>query len=160
MAAIVLVATGISGTPAHAGPVWKPCADTLDKWKDVIPGDNGETECTFVTVPLDHAKPDGRKLKIAVSRLKAKGPRRGVLLSNPGGPGGTAISYPLDIRSSTIGGVAENYDLIGFDPRGVGFSDAEFCDHEYQPQPPPKNAESKARNTFDAQAAGHAHCGA
>lgn len=159
MAAVLLAATGMPGTPAHAGPVWKPCADTLEQWKEVIPDDNGEMECTFVTVPLDHAKPDGRTLKIAVSRLKAKGQRRGVLLSNPGGPGGTAISYPRDIRSSTIGGVADDYDLIGFDPRGVGFSDPQFCDHEYTPRPPAKDAKSKARGTFDTEAAWNTDCG-
>ncbi|ONI71355.1 hypothetical protein ALI144C_52165 [Actinosynnema sp. ALI-1.44] len=164
MVVIVLAATGISATLAHAtstqatAPVWKPCTEALSGWKETIPDDKGETECTFVTVPLDYTKPAGRTLKIAVSRLKAKGQRRGVLLANPGGPGGTAISYPRDIRTSTIGGIAENYDLIGFDPRGVGFSDAQFCDKDYDPLPPPRDAESDARASFESEAAWNAAC--
>ncbi|ALG12270.1 hypothetical protein AOZ06_40280 [Kibdelosporangium phytohabitans] len=159
MVAIVLVATGISATPAQAAaPEWKPCTETLDRWKEVFPDDKGDTECTFVTVPLDYAKPGGRTLKIAVSRLKAKGQRRGVLLANPGGPGATAISYPRDLRTSTIGGVADNHDLIGFDPRGVGFSDAQFCDQDYDPLPPPSDAQTNARASFDAEATWNAAC--
>jgi pimeloyl-ACP methyl ester carboxylesterase len=158
MVAVVLVAGGMSATPAHAEQVWKPCTETLERWEEVI-DDNGEAECTFVTVPLDYSKPDGRKLEIAVSRLKAKGERRGVLLSNPGGPGGSAISYPFDLRTSTIGGVAENYDLIGFDPRGVGFSAAQFCDFPDQPPPPaPRDAEQKARNSFEYEATWNRTC--
>src|SRR5690242_4161805 len=48
-------------------------------------------ECGFVIVPLDYARPGGTKIKIAVSRIKAKSPAadyQGVMLVNPGGPGG------------------------------------------------------------------------
>lgn len=54
-------------------------------------------ECGPVTVPLDYADPGGRTIEIAVSRVRATGTgdRRGLLLANPGGPGGAGLDYPL-----------------------------------------------------------------
>ncbi|WP_084428370.1 alpha/beta fold hydrolase [Kibdelosporangium aridum] len=160
MVAILVTATGISGTPAHAGPEWKPCAELHDKWTEKVPEDKGGAECAYVAVPLDYSKPDGRKLNIAVSRLKAKGQRRGVMLMNPGGPGFYALPQPFSIRDSKIAVLEENYDLIGFDPRGVGFSAAQFCDHQSPPPPPPTSAEDGARKSFDSYAAWNKACAA
>ena len=74
-------------------------------------------ECGFVEVPLDHADPSGRTIKISVSRVKAPDDRRkGVMLLNPGGPGAPSTGWaglPL---------AQESYDQIAFDPRGVGQS--------------------------------------
>src|SRR5688572_26210879 len=86
-------------------------------------------ECREVEVPVDHADPDGPKLSIAVMRA----PRweghdfRGVILVNPGGPGapGQPFVEALDARRAL--GVLQGFDLVGFDPRGVGGSGAVSC---------------------------------
>ncbi|GAA1663579.1 alpha/beta hydrolase [Kribbella yunnanensis] len=66
-------------------------------------------------------------VRLAVSRLKADpAKRRGVLLTNPGGPGGPGTTYPLDLKP-LLGEVAQQYDVIGIDPRFMGASDPVDC---------------------------------
>jgi pimeloyl-ACP methyl ester carboxylesterase len=88
-------------------------------------GCGGGFQCTSLTVPLDYANPGGGTITIAVNRLKASGSKRGSILVNPGGPGGSGVDYakskPVTKR------VREHYDLIGFDPRGVGKSSPVRC---------------------------------
>ncbi|MFD4640562.1 alpha/beta fold hydrolase [Lentzea sp. NPDC058436] len=80
-------------------------------------------ERATISVPRDYDDPQGVQLTIAVSRLRATDPakRRGVLLSVNGGPGGDngeGLRLPLEFPAE----VREAYDLIGFDPRGIGES--------------------------------------
>ncbi|OZM71510.1 alpha/beta hydrolase [Amycolatopsis antarctica] len=91
-------------------------------------------ECTTVLVPVNYQKPEDGRLRIEVSRIKATEPgrRQGVLLFNPGGPGGGGLSMPLQTRESELAG---SFDLIGFDPRGVGRSSALQCEREDDPRP-------------------------
>ena len=91
----------------------------------------GNLECADLRVPLDHAAPDPSKdLTIKVARVKARdqAKRLGSLLVNPGGPGASGIDYVRG-GADTIGGpdVRRYYDLVGFDPRGVGRSDPINC---------------------------------
>ncbi|MFI7690129.1 alpha/beta fold hydrolase [Nonomuraea sp. NPDC049655] len=112
---------------------WRECARTAKDW----PVENDtKTECSMLTVPLDHANPQGRKIKIAVSRVKAADPskRRGVLVISPGGPGISNIDAPATYAAGKLGPLAVDHDLIGFDPRGVGYSDKIKCDAE-EPSP-------------------------
>ncbi|MET9555394.1 alpha/beta hydrolase [Streptomyces sp. NPDC006645] len=111
---------GTVGTP---DPVrWGPCPE-----KKAAPG----LECATLEVPLDYRDPDGRQIDIALSRLASTDPskRRGVMLTNPGGPGGSGLSFPADLAASGLPkAVLDSYDLIGFDPRGVGRSTRVSCD--------------------------------
>ncbi|GAA1979722.1 alpha/beta hydrolase [Nocardiopsis rhodophaea] len=93
-------------------PSWKPCGED-----DVF----GDLECAKITVPMDYTKPNSEKIRIAISRRRAddRDNRRGILLLNPGGPGGPGLQLPHFLGDQKIG---EVYDLIGFDPRGVGES--------------------------------------
>ncbi|MFF4370890.1 alpha/beta hydrolase [Streptomyces sp. NPDC001594] len=86
-------------------------------------------ECATLKVPLDYRQPRGRTLDLAISRVKAPDPakRRGVLLMNPGGPGGPGLDLPLMADGALPKEVRERYDLIGFDPRGVGASSPISC---------------------------------
>ncbi|GAD84689.1 alpha/beta hydrolase [Nocardia asteroides] len=86
-------------------------------------------QCADVTVPVDYSAPDGETMTVAISRLPATDParRRGVLLSNPGGPGGPGLDFVVDIRNAMTPEVAAGYDLIGLDPRGIGRSTPVNC---------------------------------
>src|SRR5947208_3372282 len=81
-------------------------------------------QCATLQVPLDYADPNGRKIAVAVSRVRAANPvsRRGVLLLNPGGPGGSGLDLPELFAQLLPRSVLDRYDLIGFDPRFVGAS--------------------------------------
>ncbi|RVW05585.1 alpha/beta hydrolase [Rhodococcus xishaensis] len=76
-------------------------------------------ECARVTVPLDYDNPAGATAQIAISRSPATGARVGSLLVNPGGPGASGLSQ-ASVADGTE--VAQRFDVIGFDPRGVGAS--------------------------------------
>lgn len=108
---------------------WSACP----KAEPPMPDPSRRAECGTVRVPVDWAQPDGPTMKIAVARQKATDPgkRIGALLSNPGGPGSTGLDdayyadkpvegYPKSIR--------ERFDIIGFDPRGIGRSGELRCD--------------------------------
>lgn len=89
-----------------------------------------QLECTEVSVPLDYRKPSGTTIDIAVSRLASTAPdeRRGVLLVNPGGPGGPGLGMPAALASlGAPASLLDKYDVIGFDPRGVGRSAPVSC---------------------------------
>ncbi|GAA4011892.1 alpha/beta hydrolase [Allokutzneria multivorans] len=106
---------------------------TALKWGDCPkPGATAPgMQCTTLDVPLDYKDPKGRKIEIAVSRLASTNPakRRGVLLTNPGGPGGFGLDFPATLVALKVPqSVLDSYDIIGFDPRGVGRSTPVTCD--------------------------------
>lgn len=93
------------------------------EWTACNPG----LECADMSVPLDHDEPDGTSITIALARRPARNPdaRIGSVVVNPGGPGASgieAVSYLLFPPS-----VTERFDVVGFDPRGVGASTALDC---------------------------------
>ena len=115
------VATAASST---AGITWGPCSDPSLK--------QVHAQCGYLKVPLDYSNPDGAKISLAVSRIVHTSPAskyQGVILTNPGGPGGSGLNLnaflvaALRQEKLTNGAAAANdYDWIGFDPRGVGSS--------------------------------------
>jgi pimeloyl-ACP methyl ester carboxylesterase len=90
----------------------------------------GGFQCATVKVPLDYAKPgSGGDLKLAVIRLpaKSKSQRIGSLVTNPGGPGGSGVEFVRDNATAFSAALRQRFDLVGFDPRGVGLSDPVRC---------------------------------
>lgn len=87
----------------------------------------GGFQCATLTVPLDYAKPEAAAIAIEVTRLKAKNNTLGSLVLNPGGPGGSGIDYARAATAVTGEALRENYDIVGFDPRGVGQSTPIEC---------------------------------
>ncbi|WP_106186073.1 alpha/beta hydrolase [Umezawaea tangerina] len=81
-------------------------------------------ECARVEVPLDYAKPTDRTIKIGLLRQRAAKPdqRVGSLLVNPGGPGGSGMAAAASLTKN-LGDLGDRFDLVGFDPRGVGASE-------------------------------------
>jgi pimeloyl-ACP methyl ester carboxylesterase len=77
-------------------------------------------QCAMIKVPLDYSKPDGDSIEIAALRLAAKSNSKGSLLVNPGGPGASGYDFVKDAGATYFSDkVRANYDLVGFDPRGV-----------------------------------------
>jgi pimeloyl-ACP methyl ester carboxylesterase len=83
-------------------------------------------QCGKVTVPLDYAKPSSGTLDLALARLRATGKPRGSVLLNFGGPGGAGVGE-LAASGNEFMGLAEGYDVVSFDPRGVGRSSPVSC---------------------------------
>jgi pimeloyl-ACP methyl ester carboxylesterase len=86
----------------------------------------GGFDCTKVTVPLDYAAPDGKTVQLAVAR-RTSSKSQGVLVVNPGGPGASGVSYVKSADQIFTPDLNLAYDLVGFDPRGVGASDPVRC---------------------------------
>lgn len=95
---------------------WTPCDDVAG------------FDCTYVTAPLDWENPADGDIELSVVRHQAPGTPMGSLLTNPGGPGGSGRDFILSSLDYAVGAeLIENYDVIGFDPRGVGDSTAVTC---------------------------------
>ncbi|HET7311059.1 MAG TPA: alpha/beta hydrolase [Mycobacteriales bacterium] len=77
--------------------------------------------CAKLLVPVDYSQPDGATMRVAVVRKPASGTREGALIINPGGPGASGIAYARG-SASTFSAVTTHFDLVSFDPRGVGQS--------------------------------------
>ncbi|CAL9363657.1 alpha/beta hydrolase [Streptomyces sp. enrichment culture] len=96
---------------------WSACEGT-DMPKDL--------QCGKVTVPLDYARPEGRTLDVALARYRATGDSRGSVLLNFGGPGGSGVSE-LAAGGKEFMHLTNGYDVVTFDPRGVGRSSPVSC---------------------------------
>ncbi|MDG9717742.1 alpha/beta hydrolase [Streptomyces sp. DH24] len=123
--AAVIVAGSVTAVPAEANaPRTAPAAPvTKPAWKDCGTKDYPTLQCASLKVPLDHAKPRGRQITLALSRVPHTAKRyQGPLLVNPGGPGGSGLTLAGFVASALPKSVAAQYDVIGFDPRGVGAS--------------------------------------
>jgi len=110
-----------AGTRTGAGLSWRSCAAQVPR-----------LQCARLQVPLDYRHPDGRKITLALDRIPATAPparRQGVLLVNPGGPGASGLGLAAQVAKGLDPAVAADYDIVGFDPRGVGSSTpALHCD--------------------------------
>ncbi|WP_435604230.1 alpha/beta hydrolase [Streptomyces sp. bgisy130] len=100
---------------------WRPCAE---------PGGLSGQECARLPVPLDYRDPDGPQIGLAVTRVRSERPaaRRGTLLVIPGGPGGSGVQRLAAKGPALRKAMAGAYDLVSFDPRGVGGSTRASCE--------------------------------
>jgi pimeloyl-ACP methyl ester carboxylesterase len=134
-------------TTSEAG--WRDCRDVP---QDLVGrGASGITyECTTIKVPEDWADPDGDTLDLALLRARSRDQsgRIGSLVVNPGGPGASGIDATVYLSfGSRFGGlpreVLQRFDIVGFDPRGIGRSTPVRCSSDedldayfgYEPDP-------------------------
>ncbi|NUR90935.1 MAG: alpha/beta fold hydrolase [Nonomuraea sp.] len=121
---------------------WAPCEE------------EPSAECGTLAVPVDWAKPDGPKVDLAVARRKATDPsaRIGSLVINPGGPGGSGVEAVYGAPGSYTEELQKRFDIVGFDPRGVGRSHPVICSASVYNQMPPtvmtSQADFQAWDTF------------
>ncbi|HEV2886801.1 MAG TPA: alpha/beta hydrolase [Jatrophihabitans sp.] len=90
--------------------------------------------CGKVTVPLDYGDPTGKTTDVFVVRVRSnhQNQRLGSLLVNPGGPGGSGVNLAAGLVSVLSDAVLDHFDLVGFDPRGVGLSNPIRCISDQQ----------------------------
>ena len=121
---------------------------TID-WKDCS-NETTTFQCGTVTVPLDYEHPDGKTITIALKKLPALDgdAEHGSLFTNPGGPGGSGIEV-VEFRASMFEGFRGSYDIIGFDPRGVGQSTPITCWSEDEIKQYLENPNDDATNPTD-----------
>ncbi|PRY16070.1 alpha/beta hydrolase [Kineococcus rhizosphaerae] len=96
------------------------------QWADC----SGGFQCTQLTVPVDYADPSGPTASLAVVRLRTAATgsdRLGSLVLNPGGPGASGVEYARAAKDVVAQDVRDHFDVVGFDPRGVGESDPLQC---------------------------------
>ncbi|WP_431940500.1 alpha/beta hydrolase [Nocardia grenadensis] len=119
----------VAADPAEgpAVPVqWGACPEGVE---DPAAGP-AQLHCATVPVPLNYNEPEGAQIEIMISRLASRNPdkRRGVLLLNPGGPGGSGLDQPKFLAAQGLpADVLDSYDVIGMDTRGVGHSAPVSC---------------------------------
>lgn len=132
------------GRPAAASPgrlsAWKGCGDGF--------------QCATLTVQLDATRPQAGTVGLALTRHRATGRRIGSLLVNPGGPGESAVEFLQGNWTSLPQAVRRSFDLVAFDPRGVGRTAPVRClstqqlDAYFHLDPVPDNA--RELSAFDA----------
>ena len=114
---------GVSGQSAPAPALtWKRCH-------------GGGAQCAKLAVPLDDTVVGGPTIDLALVRIPARDPDRriGSLLVNPGGPGAPGTDFAVDVAPSLPGEIQDRFDIVGFDPRGVGRSAGVDCTDNLDP---------------------------
>jgi pimeloyl-ACP methyl ester carboxylesterase len=104
---------------------WGGCVPFATSEDDKSSFDNDDLQCARLTVPLNYAQPTGTTITVGVMRLRAtdRSNRIGSLLVNPGGPGGSGMELVANLVKTWSGSdLAQRFDLVGFDPRGIGAS--------------------------------------
>jgi pimeloyl-ACP methyl ester carboxylesterase len=147
------VADARAAVPRPADPgliTFNPCAENT-------------RECGTIRLPLNYADPALGTVRIAVMRRRATSVRLGALLLNPGGPGTSAIDFLGEFVEDSRSPLLDHFDLVAFDPRGVGYGTSLDC-HEtlqtlYAVDPSPDN-EPEWQSAIAAAAKFAADCGA
>jgi pimeloyl-ACP methyl ester carboxylesterase len=142
VAGLATAGTATAGTTTGVDTAAVPVTTSSIAWG--VCDDSGLTDagavCGSLAVPLDYSHPNGTKITLALSMVRhtsSDAKYQGIMLVNPGGPGGSGLSL------STLGqyvpnGAGDFYDWIGWDPRGVGASTPSLhCDPNYFAGPRP-----------------------
>lgn len=98
---------------------WTECEGELEEL---------DLECATLTVPVDWENPGGDVLDLALSKREASGDSLGTLVVNPGGPGAAGTAMPGMAEHVMGPDIAEQFDIVGFDPRGVQGSEVVTCE--------------------------------
>jgi pimeloyl-ACP methyl ester carboxylesterase len=123
-AAVLAIAGCTSGSSSPGSSTGATSAAAALSWHSCTQ-QGASMLCANLQVPLDYSRPDGRKITLALSEVPATAPpgkRQGVLLVNPGGPGGAGLSLAAFVAEGLDPSVAADYTIVGFDTRGVGAS--------------------------------------
>lgn len=149
LCSLALVLSGCTFLPPAPSPTAATGPIPTDKsgfyaqvlqWSDC----EGGLECATAKAPIDWDAPAGGAIDLALVRHPATGTAQGSLLVNPGGPGGSGWDYVhYSGEESATAAVAENFDIVGWDPRGVGRSTQVVCYTD------PKQTDETLYGTYD-----------
>ncbi|WP_229119691.1 alpha/beta hydrolase [Enemella evansiae] len=104
---------------------WAPCS--FDAAVKASVPDAPTTNCATITAPMDWNNPTAHPdIKVAIAYSRATGSSKGLLMSNPGGPGGAGLSVSAGLGAQKPQ-LFKDFDLVGLDPRGFGRSEALRC---------------------------------
>src|SRR3954470_3422142 len=125
-------ATSSAPAPPAVKPVaWKDCTGQI---KPLIAGQPGSDrdlsfECGRTDVPISYAEPRGATMPLFLVRVRLAGQtdRLGSLVVNPGGPGASGAEAAIGLAIKLPEDGLKRFDLVGFDPRGVGLSTPVEC---------------------------------
>ncbi|HVZ34789.1 MAG TPA: alpha/beta hydrolase [Polyangiaceae bacterium] len=100
-------------------------------WRDC----GGSLECREIQVPLDYAEPGGAQITIALTRARSwvGQAHQGMILMNPGGPGAPGRPFLEAVNAMRVYDLLQGFDLVSFDPRGVGDSTPVSCGSGFTP---------------------------
>jgi pimeloyl-ACP methyl ester carboxylesterase len=133
-AVLTLAGCGLVDSGASPEPIPTPTATAqpnpdLSRFyeQDVRWTNCGNADCARIKVPVDYNDPEGPQTELAITRVPAKGESLGALFVNPGGPGGSAFDYAKAADFIVTPQIRENFDIVGLDPRGVGYSNPIRC---------------------------------
>ncbi|MFI5492396.1 alpha/beta hydrolase [Actinoplanes sp. NPDC051859] len=138
---LVAPAPGVLAAPAASAPAAAAASDVTSVQEaarvDSVPAPNlawyncvgSAVQCATVDLPLDYDDPTGPTVQIALAKVKARKPasRIGTLFVNPGGPGGSGTEMAAAASSYLSDSVLDRFDVVGMDPRGIGFSENLTC---------------------------------
>ncbi|GGR73672.1 protease [Streptomyces aureoverticillatus] len=152
LTAVTALALALTALPAAADPAdptgpakpdlrrfytqkikWAACKPDVQNLPEDVTKDK-DVSCGKVTVPLDYARPGRGTIGLALMKVKASGDKRGSLLVNFGGPGGAGVAGLAGAKKD-FGYVGKGYDVVGFDPRGVGLSAPVSCGGQPEEDP-------------------------
>jgi pimeloyl-ACP methyl ester carboxylesterase len=123
--------TSTPGTPSQSSIDWGSCSSILNLGAVQFPSDRTDdlsVGCATVTVPADYSQPSGSTMSIQLVRVHDKNNTSGrSLLINPGGPGASGVDFGVGLSTELPLQILDHYDVIGFDPRGVGLSSPVNC---------------------------------
>jgi pimeloyl-ACP methyl ester carboxylesterase len=125
LSASLAAAPAVADAPRATQVRWGTCPEDV-----VAQAAPTELQCATVPVPVDYANPASARIDLMISRLASTHPdkRRGTLMLNPGGPGGSGLALPaLLVARGLPADVLDSYDLIGMDTRGIGHSAPVTC---------------------------------
>jgi pimeloyl-ACP methyl ester carboxylesterase len=107
-------------------------------------------QCAHIDVPLNYAHPNQGHITLELSMLRHTSSHyKGVILTNPGGPGSPGLDLPASLEPFVPYGVGAEYDWVSWDPRGVGASSPSMhCENNYFAGPRRNYAPSKARTRY------------
>lgn len=112
---VLIICITVNGEPNQTPTLlkWEPC---------------GDLQCATLQVPMNYSDPSSPKIEIALNKYEANTKnKKSALLTNPGGPGASGLDFVQQYGKLLVNLFENRFDIIGFDPRGVGKSAAINC---------------------------------